>query len=89
MQNSPPWIWAGLVCLANARHCGMCQAWSIHVSAQQKDVDHTGERYLHINIPYWGTIIGFIMALASFKTSTRYVSMFFMASGGAGQLFHV
>jgi len=46
--------------------------------------DRSGERYLHINVPWWGVIVGFIMALSSFKTGPRYVSMFLMASGYAG-----
>jgi len=47
--------------------------------------DRSGERYLHLAIPWWGVIVGFIMALASFKTGPRYVSMFLMASGYAGR----
>jgi len=46
--------------------------------------DRSGERYFHVNAPFWGTVVGFIMALSSFKTGARYVSMFLMTSGFAG-----
>jgi len=49
-----------------------------------RHADRSGERYLHLAVPWWGVIIGFIMALSSFKTGPRYVSMFLMASGYAG-----
>lgn len=46
--------------------------------------DKTGERYFHIAGPWWGVLLGYIIAVSTFSTGGRYVSMFLMASGYAG-----
>ncbi|EPQ55026.1 MFS general substrate transporter [Gloeophyllum trabeum ATCC 11539] len=46
--------------------------------------DKTGERYFHINVPWWGVIVGYIIGLSTMNTGGRYVCMFLMASGYAG-----
>ena len=43
--------------------------------------DRTGERYLHIAVPWWGVIVGYIIGLSTMVTGGRYVAMFLMASG--------
>ena len=48
--------------------------------------DRTGERYLHINVPWWGVIIGYIIGVTTFSTGGRYFAMFLMASGYAGMV---
>ncbi|RPD58871.1 MFS general substrate transporter [Lentinus tigrinus ALCF2SS1-7] len=46
--------------------------------------DRTGERYLHMCIPYWCIIIGYIVAISTMSVPGRYISMFLMAGGSAG-----
>jgi len=46
--------------------------------------DKTGERFLHIAGPWWGVMLGYIIAVSTFSIGGRYVSMFLMASGYAG-----
>ncbi|KAI0709648.1 MFS general substrate transporter [Cerioporus squamosus] len=46
--------------------------------------DRTGERYFHMCIPYWGIIVGYIIAVSTMSVPGRYVSMFLMAGGSAG-----
>ncbi|TFK51136.1 MFS general substrate transporter [Heliocybe sulcata] len=48
------------------------------------NADRTGERYFHINAPWWGVIVGYIIGLSTMSTGGRYVCMFLMASGYAG-----
>ena len=48
-------------------------------------LDRTGERYFHINIPWWGVIVGYIIGLSTPSVGGRYVAMFLMASGYAGK----
>lgn len=47
--------------------------------------DRTGERFFHIAGWWWGVILGFIIALSTMSIAGRYVSMFLMACGYAGQ----
>ncbi|KAL5504730.1 hypothetical protein ACEPAH_7393 [Sanghuangporus vaninii] len=46
--------------------------------------DRTGERFWHLTLPWWGAIAGTIIALSTFSTTGRYISLFLMASGNAG-----
>ncbi|KAK7691722.1 hypothetical protein QCA50_005122 [Cerrena zonata] len=64
---APPWIFATIVCLANA--------WN---------ADRTGERFLHLNVWWWGVILAYIIGTTTMSVGGRYVAMFLMASGYAG-----
>ncbi|KAL0565442.1 hypothetical protein V5O48_016582, partial [Marasmius crinis-equi] len=46
--------------------------------------DRTGERYFHIVGWWWGTILGYIIALSTNYTAARYVSLFLMTFGYVG-----
>jgi hypothetical protein len=46
--------------------------------------DRSGERFFHIAVCWWGTMLGYIIALSTMSTGARYVAMFLMASGYAG-----
>lgn len=50
-------------------------------------IDKTGERFYHITVPWWGVIVGYIIAVSTFSIGGRYVSMFLMACGYAGTFF--
>jgi len=47
-------------------------------------LDKSGERFFHITAPWWGVIVGYIIAVSTFSIGGRYFSMFLMASGYAG-----
>ncbi|CAL1711297.1 unnamed protein product [Somion occarium] len=64
---APPWIFATIVCCANAWHA-----------------DRTGERFFHINIWWWGVILGYIIGVTTMSVGGRYVAMFLMATGYSG-----
>ncbi|KAH8115362.1 major facilitator superfamily domain-containing protein [Phellopilus nigrolimitatus] len=44
----------------------------------------TGERFFHVVAPWWGIIVGYIIAISTFSVGGRYASLFLMASGEAG-----
>ncbi|KAH8114217.1 MFS general substrate transporter [Phellopilus nigrolimitatus] len=46
--------------------------------------DKTGERFFHVVAPWWGIIVGYIIAVSTFSVGGRYASLFLMASGEAG-----
>ncbi|EJD07977.1 MFS general substrate transporter [Fomitiporia mediterranea MF3/22] len=46
--------------------------------------DRSGERFLHLAVPWWGVMVGYIIGVSTFSVGGRYVSMFLMASGYAG-----
>lgn len=46
--------------------------------------DRSGERFLHITVPWWGVMVGYIIGVSTFSVGGRYVAMFLMASGYAG-----
>ncbi|KAI0782638.1 MFS general substrate transporter [Abortiporus biennis] len=46
--------------------------------------DRSGERFLHIAVPWWGAIIGYIIGITTISTAGRYASMFLMTCGCAG-----
>ncbi|KAH8115373.1 major facilitator superfamily domain-containing protein [Phellopilus nigrolimitatus] len=46
--------------------------------------DKTGERFFHVVGPWWGVLLGYIIAASTFSLGGRYVSLFLMASGHAG-----
>ncbi|EMD33116.1 hypothetical protein CERSUDRAFT_118171 [Gelatoporia subvermispora B] len=48
------------------------------------NADRTGERFFHINAPWWGVILGYIIGVSTFSIGGRYVAMFLMACGYAG-----
>ena len=48
-------------------------------------IDITGERFFHIYIPLWGTIIGYIIGISTGSVGGRYFAMFLMAGGYAGK----
>jgi len=43
--------------------------------------DRTGERYFHLTIPLWVTMIAFIIAATTTSTGPRYLSMMLMVPG--------
>ncbi|KAH7344160.1 MFS general substrate transporter [Rhizoctonia solani] len=49
-----------------------------------RHADKTGERFLHISIPLFIGIIGFVIAIATMNTAARYISLFLMAQAYAG-----
>ncbi|KAG8688454.1 actin [Ceratobasidium sp. 423] len=49
-----------------------------------RHADKTGERFLHISVPLFIGIIGFVIAIASMNTAARYISLFLMAQAYAG-----
>ncbi|KAA1466512.1 MFS general substrate transporter [Dentipellis sp. KUC8613] len=51
--------------------------------AVNRHSDYVGERFLHIAIPLFVGIIGFIIAIATMNTAARYVSLFLMAQSYA------
>ncbi|KZT05456.1 MFS general substrate transporter [Laetiporus sulphureus 93-53] len=57
---------------------------TIVCAANAWNADRTGERFFHQCWPWWGVIIGYIIAVSSMATGARYVSMFLMACGYAG-----
>lgn len=56
-----------------------------HVSSLNLMPDRSGERFFHITVPWWGTIVGYIICLSTPSVGGRYVGMFLMASGYAGK----
>ncbi|KAI0741190.1 MFS general substrate transporter [Earliella scabrosa] len=46
--------------------------------------DRTGERFFHLCVPWWGTILAYIVGTTTSSIPGRYVAMFLMASGYAG-----
>lgn len=38
-------------------------------------LDRTGERYLHIAVPWWAVILGYIIGVSTMVTGARYVTM--------------
>ncbi|KAL6310523.1 MFS general substrate transporter [Sparassis latifolia] len=58
----------------------MCCANSWHA-------DKTGERFFHQVTPWFGVLVGYIIAVSTMSTGGRYVAMFLMASGYAGFAF--
>lgn len=67
LMSAPPWMFAAIICLLNARHA-----------------DITGERYLHLAVPWFTTMVGYIIALSTMHTGARYFSLFLMTTGYAG-----
>ncbi|CAE7211321.1 unnamed protein product [Rhizoctonia solani] len=49
-----------------------------------RHADKTGERFLHISVPLFIGIIGFIIAIATMNIAARYISLFLMAQAYAG-----
>ncbi|ELU37356.1 sugar transporter [Rhizoctonia solani AG-1 IA] len=49
-----------------------------------RHADKTGERFLHISIPLFIGIIGFVIAIATMNIAARYISLFLMAQAYAG-----
>ncbi|EUC56277.1 MFS general substrate transporter [Rhizoctonia solani AG-3 Rhs1AP] len=49
-----------------------------------RHADKTGERFLHISVPLFIGIIGFVIAIATMNTAARYISLFLMAQAYAG-----
>lgn len=47
--------------------------------------DRTGERFFHITLWWWGVILGYIIGVSTMSVGGRYVAMFLMASGYAGE----
>ncbi|KAI0767023.1 major facilitator superfamily domain-containing protein [Fomes fomentarius] len=46
--------------------------------------DRKGERFFHMCVPWWGTIVGFIIGTTTMSVAGRYIAMFLMAGGYAG-----
>jgi len=46
--------------------------------------DKTGERFWHITIWWWFSILGYIIAVSTLSVGGRYVSLFLLAMGNAG-----
>lgn len=47
--------------------------------------DKSGEHFLHLAVPWWGVIVGYIIGLFIMSVGGRYVGMFLMASGYTGK----
>jgi hypothetical protein len=47
--------------------------------------DKTGERFFHVAGWWWPVILGFVISLSTPSVGGRYVSMFLMAIGYAGE----
>ncbi|KAI0058437.1 MFS general substrate transporter [Artomyces pyxidatus] len=46
--------------------------------------DKTGERFFHIAVPWWGTIVGYIIGVTTVSIKARYFAMFLMTCGAIG-----
>ncbi|KAH9942232.1 MFS general substrate transporter [Epithele typhae] len=46
--------------------------------------DRSGERFLHIVLPWWAVILAYIIGVSTFATSGRYIAMMLMCCGYAG-----
>ncbi|KAI0753065.1 MFS general substrate transporter [Daedaleopsis nitida] len=46
--------------------------------------DRTGERCLHLCVPWWGTIIAYVIGVSTMSVGGRYVAMFLMVNGYSG-----
>ncbi|KAI0767045.1 MFS general substrate transporter [Fomes fomentarius] len=46
--------------------------------------DRKGERFFHICVPWWGTVVGFIISTTTMSVAGRYIAMFLMAGGNVG-----
>ncbi|KDN35367.1 hypothetical protein RSAG8_11641, partial [Rhizoctonia solani AG-8 WAC10335] len=49
-----------------------------------RHADKTGERFLHVSVPLFIGIIGFVIAIATMNIAARYISLFLMAQAYAG-----
>ena len=65
-------------------HIFIC-AFSLQVELSLFLADRTGERFFHICAPWWGVMVGYIIGVSTFSIGGRYVAMFLMASGYAGE----
>ncbi|RPD58874.1 MFS general substrate transporter [Lentinus tigrinus ALCF2SS1-7] len=45
--------------------------------------DRTGERYLHVTVPYWMLCLGYVIAVSTMSVPGRYISTFIMAAGSS------
>lgn len=52
-------------------------------------LDRTGERYFHQAIWWWGVMLAYIIGVSTMSVGGRYVAMFLMASGYAGESFSI
>lgn len=76
---------ATIVCCLNAWHAGTIHRQSgIPFYSIRLVADRTGERFLHICIPWWGVVLAYIIGTTTMSVAGRYVAMFLMASGYAG-----
>ncbi|KAI0753066.1 MFS general substrate transporter [Daedaleopsis nitida] len=46
--------------------------------------DRTGERYLHLCVPWWGTIIAYVIWTSTMSVGGRYSAVFLMLDGFSG-----
>ncbi|KAG9101247.1 hypothetical protein FS749_008920 [Ceratobasidium sp. UAMH 11750] len=49
-----------------------------------RHADKSGERFLHVTVPLFVGLVGFIIAIATMNTAARYISLFLMAQAYAG-----
>ncbi|QRV72254.1 major facilitator superfamily transporter [Ceratobasidium sp. AG-Ba] len=49
-----------------------------------RHADKSGERFLHVTIPLFVGIVGFVIAISTMNTAARYISLFLMAQAYAG-----
>lgn len=47
-------------------------------------VDKSGERFFHINAPWFGALVGYIIGISTFSVGGRYFAMFLMATSYSG-----
>ncbi|KAN0084455.1 Major facilitator superfamily domain containing protein [Tylopilus felleus] len=47
-------------------------------------IDRTGERYFHMTVWSWITMVGLVISLATMSTGARYFSLFLMTTGFCG-----
>ena len=85
---SPPWIFAAIMTVINARHAGKQVSYLVDwIQADHGACTHsdtTGERFFHQTGWWWVVIVGYIISLSTLKTAARYFSMFLMTAGYCG-----
>ena len=58
---------------------------SAHRHSRALTTDKTGERFFHIAGWWWFVMLGYVISLSTMAVGGRYISMFLMAIGYAGE----
>lgn len=59
---------------------GLVNAWH---------ADRTGERFFHLTVWWWISILGYVVSLTTMLTAARYFSLFLMAVGYSGSMLTI